>query len=121
VKDIMDDCIFCKIVRGDAPTDLIAESEHAIAFYDRSPIMPVHALVIPRTHIDRLHDATFEDADALVDCLMLTRQVAEITGIAESGYRVATNVGDDAGQVVCHLHFHVIGGGKMGFGVAADE
>ncbi|MDQ3672980.1 MAG: histidine triad nucleotide-binding protein, partial [Gemmatimonadota bacterium] len=112
----MNDCIFCGIVRGEAPTELIAESDHAVAFNDRSPVMPVHVLVIPRRHIDRLHEATAEDADALVDCLLLANRVADMTGIAGSGYRVATNCGDDAGQVVHHLHFHVIGGAKMNFG-----
>lgn len=116
----MDSCIFCRIVRGEAPTELIAESEHAIAFNDRSPVMPVHVLVIPRRHIDRLHEASSSDAAVLVDCLMLARQVAELTGIAESGYRVATNNGGDAGQVVHHLHFHVVGGGKMNFGVESN-
>lgn len=114
------DCIFCKIVRGEAPTELIAESEHAIAFHDRSPVMPIHALVIPRRHIDRLHDVSVEDSDALVDCLMLSKRVADLTGISEGGYRVATNNGDDAGQAVQHLHFHVVGGGKMHFGVESS-
>ena len=114
------DCIFCKIVRGEAPTELVAESDQAIAFHDRSPVMPVHVLVIPRRHIACLHSASADDADALVDCLMLANRVAEITGIAESGYRVATNNGDDANQAVHHLHFHVVGGGKMDFGVEAS-
>ena len=114
------DCIFCKIVRGEVPAELIAENEHAIAFHDRSPVMPVHVLVIPRRHLSRLHAATAQDADALVDCLMLANRVADLTGIAESGFRVATNNGDDANQAVHHLHFHVVGGGKMDVGVESS-
>ena len=113
----MDDCIFCKIVRGEFGTRLIAENEHAIAFDDIEPLAPVHALVVPKTHLATLQDATNADESLLAGCLELASQVAQIRGIDQSGYRVITNSGPDAGQTVFHLHFHVVGGKRLGSGV----
>ena len=113
----MDDCIFCKIVRGEIPSSRIAENERAIAFDDIDPKTPVHMLVIPKAHIPALHDASENDRDLLADCLLLCNQVARSKGIAQSGYRVMTNDGSDGGQEVQHLHFHVLGGRKLKFGV----
>ena len=110
----MDDCIFCKIVRGDFGTAIIAENEHAIAFDDIAPITPVHVLVVPRRHIESIADATTDELDVLASCLLLANEVARIKGVAESGYRAGWNVGPDSGQSVFHLHFHVFGGRRMG-------
>jgi histidine triad (HIT) family protein len=113
----MDDCIFCKIVRGEIPSTRVAVNERAIAFDDISPKAPVHALVAPKQHIAALHDATGSDRDVLADCLLLCNEVAGVKGIADSGYRVIVNDGPDGGQEVAHLHFHVLGGRKLKFEV----
>ena len=113
----MDDCIFCKIVRGEIPSSRVAENDRAIGFDDISPKAPVHTLVIPKEHISALHDASETDRETLADCLLLCNEVARIKGIAESGYRVMTSDGSDGGQEVLHLHFHVLGGRKLKFGV----
>jgi histidine triad (HIT) family protein len=113
----MDDCIFCKIVRGEIPSTRVAENERAIAFDDISPKAPVHVLVAPKQHIAAVHDADAGDRDLLADCLLLCNDVARVKGIAESGYRVIVNDGPDGGQEVAHLHFHVLGGRKLRFEV----
>jgi histidine triad (HIT) family protein len=109
----MDDCIFCKIVRGDFGTTIVAENEYAIAFDDIAPIAPVHILVVPRKHISSLAATTDADAGLLAACMQLCREVAEAKGVATTGYRAGTNVGTDGGQSVFHLHFHVMGGRRM--------
>lgn len=113
----MDDCIFCKIVRGDIPSKRIAETEHAVAFEDLYPNAPVHILVIPKVHIAALGDARAEHADALAHCQLLAVEVADIKGILETGFRVTTNSGPDAGQEIPHLHYHVLGGEPLRKGV----
>jgi histidine triad (HIT) family protein len=113
----MDDCIFCKIVRGEIPSSRVGENDRAIAFDDIDPKAPVHTLVIPKEHIFALHEASQEHRDMLADCLLLCNEVARTKGIAESGYRVMTSDGSDGGQEVFHLHFHVLGGRKLKFGV----
>ena len=113
----MEDCIFCKIVRGEIPSTRVAESQWAIAFEDIAPKAPVHTLVIPKEHIAALHEATDADREMLADCLLLCNEVARIKGVDESGYRVVTSDGPDGGQEVGHLHFHVLGGRKLQFGV----
>jgi len=113
----MDDCIFCKIVRGEIPSTRVAESDRAIAFEDIAPKAPVHTLVIPKEHIAALHEATDVDRDVLADCLLLCNEVARIKGVEVSGFRVMTSDGPDGGQEVAHLHFHVLGGRKLLFGV----
>ena len=113
----MDDCIFCKIVRGEIPSSRVAENERAIAFDDISPKAPVHTLVIPKVHVSALHEASESHREMLADCLLLCNQVARDKGIAESGYRVMTSDGSDGGQEVLHLHFHVLGGRQLKFGV----
>jgi histidine triad (HIT) family protein len=113
----MDDCIFCKIVRGEIPSTRVAENERAIAFDDISPKAPVHVLVIPRQHISALHDATGQQREDLADCLLLCNEAARAKGILERGFQVRTHDGADGGQEVEHLHFHVLGGRKIAFGV----
>lgn len=113
----MEDCVFCKIVRGEIPASRIVENDRAMAFDDIDPKAPVHALVVPKQHISALHDASSADREVLADCLLLCNEVARAKGIAESGYRVITSDGSDGGQEVFHLHFHVLGGRKLGFGV----
>lgn len=105
------DCLFCKIVSGEIPARLVAETEEAVAFRDISPEAPVHLLVIPRRHVDSL-DAADDEAE-LGRLLGLAARVARSEGIAEAGYRVVININDDGGQTVHHLHIHVLGGRRM--------
>jgi histidine triad (HIT) family protein len=108
-------CIFCRIVAGEIPATIVAQSDHGIAFRDLSPQAPVHVLVIPRRHVDSLAEATDTGADVaeLGDLLRLAGEVARVSGVADSGYRVVANTGREGGQTVGHLHFHVLGGRPM--------
>ncbi len=111
-----DSGVFCKIVRGEFGTEFVAESERAVAFEDISPMAPVHVLVVPKQHVPALHD--LDDPALAGELVTLAREVAEKTGVAETGYRVVTNNGEQAGQTVFHLHFHVLGGRKLSTGLA---
>lgn len=107
-------CLFCKIVEGSIPSRKAYEDEHVLAFHDIAPQAPVHILVIPKKHISALNDAQPEDMELLGRLQLAAQCVAREAGIVESGYRVATNNGPDAGQVVFHIHYHVLGGEKLG-------
>jgi len=115
VSDVttVEGCVFCRIVSGDVPADIVHRSEHAVAFRDLNPQAPVHVLVIPRRHVENAATVEHSDADMVADLIVVARQVAEAEGIAASGYRLAFNVGDDATNTVPHLHLHVIGGRPM--------
>jgi histidine triad (HIT) family protein len=106
----MDDCIFCKIVRKEIPADVCYEDEYVIAFKDINPVAPVHILVIPKEHIPSLNEVTPENADLFGRMALAVKQVALEAGVAQSGYRAAINNGKDSGQIVYHVHAHVIGG-----------
>lgn len=112
-----DDCIFCRIARGDFGTEFVAESESVVAFRDLHPQAPTHVLVIPRRHIASLSDLGSDDIALGGELMAVAARVAASEGIAESGYRVLTNTGPNAGQSVFHLHLHVIGGRQLGIGV----
>lgn len=109
------DCLFCRIVADELPADVVARTDGVIAFRDIAPRAPVHVLVVPERHIGSAHALrdNGEDGELLTRCFRLTREVAEVEGIAD-GYRVTTNVGERGGQVVTHLHFHVLGGKQLG-------
>ena len=106
----MNDTVFGKILRGEVSADLVYEDERAIAFRDISPKAPVHVLVIPRKAIVSLSHAMAEDAELLGHLLRVCAKVADAEGLSEGGYRVVTNIGEEGGQSVFHLHFHVLGG-----------
>lgn len=106
------DCIFCRIARGDLGTEFLVEGAEWVAFADLSPQAPTHVLVVPRAHVESLDD--LPEGDLAGRLLHACREVAAATGI-ETGYRVLTNVGRDGGQEVPHLHFHVLGGRRMGW------
>jgi histidine triad (HIT) family protein len=103
------DCVFCKIVAGEIPADVVAESDRSLAFRDLEPQAPTHVLVIPRQHSPTLPELAAEDPTAAADVLVLARQVALDAGLA-AGYRVVLNNGAAAQQSVFHAHAHVIGG-----------
>lgn len=111
------DCIFCKVVRGDFGTEFVAESDGAVAFRDLDPKAPTHVLVVPRRHVSSLMGLGPDDGALAAELLALASDVARREGITESGYRVLTNVGPDAGQTVFHLHFHVLGGHRLKAGL----
>lgn len=106
-------CLFCRIVAGEIPATLLAETPLAVAFRDIAPTAPVHVLVIPRRHVGSLAEVV--DPVELGEVLSLAARVAEQEGLSASGYRVVTNVGADGGQSVGHLHFHVLGGRALGW------
>jgi histidine triad (HIT) family protein len=109
------DCLFCRIVAGDVPAQVVHESEHAVAFRDLNPQAPLHVLVVPRRHVDNAATVSRDDAEITADMLITARRVAEAEGVAESGYRLVFNVGDDGGNTVGHLHLHVLGGRRLGW------
>ncbi len=104
-----DDCIFCRIARGEIPSNKLYEDEDVIAFHDIHPQAPIHFLIIPKTHITSLAHAQPEDAALLGKMLSLTGTLAQKAG-ANNGFRVIINTGHDGGQEVPHLHIHVLGG-----------
>jgi histidine triad (HIT) family protein len=106
-------CLFCNIVSGATPAQIVYENEHVVAFKDIRPVAPTHALVIPRRHIVGVHDATAADAELLGHVVLAARTVAEKLGLAAGGYRLVINQGPDAGQSVFHVHCHVLGGRPM--------
>lgn len=110
----MTDCLFCKMVNKEIPTTIVYEDDDVLAFNDIAPKAPVHVLIIPKKHIESLAAATEEDARILGKLQMVAHKLAEDLGIAESGYRVLTNSGKDSGQVVFHLHYHLVGGKTLG-------
>ncbi|HET7909756.1 MAG TPA: histidine triad nucleotide-binding protein [Nitrospira sp.] len=109
----MSDCLFCKIAQKTIPAKLVYEDDLTLAFDDINPQAPVHTLVIPKTHVAAVQDCRDQHAGLLAPLLMACIQVAKLKGLADSGYRIVTNTGADAGQTVFHLHFHVLGGRHM--------
>jgi histidine triad (HIT) family protein len=110
---VSDDCLFCRIIRGEIPADVVAEGESWLAFRDIQPQAPVHVLVIPRRHVESVDSLDAEDGDLAGELMLAAAEVARIEGIDESGFRAVTNVGERAGQSVFHLHIHVLGGRRM--------
>ena len=104
------DCIFCKIIEGELPSDIVYRDERVIGFRDINPIAPVHVLIIPRKHIPSIRDLTDEDLPLLGHMTVVANQLAEKEGIADTGYRLVINCGEEAGQTVHHIHMHLLGG-----------
>lgn len=107
------DCLFCKIVNGDIPSKKVYEDDTVYAFYDINPMAPVHVLIIPKQHISSVNDVTTENSSVISHIYEVAAKLAKELGISESGYRVVSNCGADAGQTVFHLHFHLLGGKKL--------
>jgi len=104
------DCIFCHIINGSIPSTKVYEDDQSVAFEDTNPKAPVHYLVVPKQHLASLAQTTPEHDQLLGHLLGVVRKVAEDKGISKSGYKVIQNIGRDGGQVVPHVHFHVLGG-----------
>ena len=109
----MENCLFCKIIAGEIPSKKVYEDEYVYAFHDINPNAPVHVLVIPKKHIASIQEVSAENIDAVSRVLQAIPTIAGELGLAENGYRVITNCGEDGGQSVKHLHFHILGGKKL--------
>lgn len=107
----MDDCVFCKIVNGEIPSKKVYEDDKVLAFHDIQPIAPIHILVIPKEHINSLME--LENDELLSHLTKVIKQIAKEQGLDEKGFRLVTNIGEDGGQAVKHLHFHILGGTKL--------
>jgi len=107
-------CIFCRIVAGEVPSDIVYQDEDFLAFRDISPQAPTHVLIIPKTHITSLAQLTEEQQELAGRLIIIARKLAEKEGIAKRGYRLVINCGPEGGQLVPHLHLHLIGGRKLG-------
>lgn len=109
----MDDCIFCKIIKGEIPSNKVYEDEDVLAFKDINPQMPVHIIVIPKKHIKSIANLKVEDEALVGRIFTVINKIAKDLNISEEGFRVISNCGENAGQTVQHLHFHILGGEKM--------
>ena len=110
----MEDCLFCKIIKGEIPSTKAYEDEDILAFNDINPAAPIHILVIPKKHIKSLAHMQKEDEAIVGKIYGVINKIAEEKGFKDNGYRVIVNCGKDAGQEVMHLHFHVLAGAKFG-------
>lgn len=108
-------CIFCRIIAGQAPATILYQDDLATAFCDIHPVAPIHILVVPNKHLASVNDLTVEDEPLMGHLITVARQVAHQQGIDQSGYRLIINTGPDSGQLVFHLHLHLIGGQRMRF------
>lgn len=114
----MNECIFCKIINKEIPAKIVYEDEEFIAFDDINPVAPVHILIIPKKHIVSLNDINNENYLKIGKIFLIINKLVEERKIKEKGYRVVVNCGKDGGQEVGHLHFHLIGGEKLGIKMA---
>ena len=111
----MRDCIFCQLVEGRNRTPLLLEDDVGIAFNDINPQAPTHVLVVPKRHVASAKELGEDDSAFLGHLMGLCQRVTSLTGIREKGYRYVLNTGENGGQTVNHLHFHVLGGRRMGW------
>jgi len=107
------DCVFCKIVAGEIPSEKLFADDQVTAFRDIHPVAPTHVLIVPNRHIPSTNAITAADEALLGHMFTAARQLAEAEGITEEGYRLIINTGQHGGQVVFHLHLHLIGGQRM--------
>ena len=108
----MSDCIFCKIIKGQLPAKIVYQDKNIIAFHDIHPKAPVHVLVIPRKHIKSLQEIEETDKNLMGELLLAVKKVAAKLKIKDSGFKLVINNGEDSGQLVFHLHLHLLGGWK---------
>ena len=108
-----EECIFCRIVAGDIPSDIVYQDKDFFAFKDINPQAPKHIIVIPRAHITSVTELTEKERELIGGLVILAKNLAQQEGIAETGYRLTMNCGHEGGQVVPHLHLHLLGGTKL--------
>jgi len=109
----MSECLFCKIINGEIPSTKVYEDDKILAFKDINPLAPVHVLIIPKIHLDSVHDVKEEHIQLIGYLNSKIGEIAEMLDVDKDGYRVVTNKGDFGGQIVKHLHYHLLGGRKM--------
>jgi len=107
------DCLFCKIINKEIPADLVYEDDKVIAFRDIKPQSPVHILLVPKVHIEKLLDLTEKEKDLVGHLYLVANKIAKQEGIAEEGFRIVANCNPAAGQEIWHIHFHLLGGRKL--------
>ena len=107
------DCIFCKILNGEIPSKKVYEDEFVYAFHDINPMAPVHIIVIPKVHIESADKIDETNSNYVAKIFEAIPKIAKELGISETGYRVITNIGENGGQTVKHIHFHILGGTKL--------
>jgi len=107
------DCVFCRIVAGEIPADIVYQDKALLAFRDINPQAPMHILIIPKSHIASLADITAKHQALMGRIILLARDLAETEGISDGGYRLSVSTGADGGQLVPHVHFHLLGGRKL--------
>jgi len=109
----MNDCIFCKIAKGEISSKKVYEDDKVFVFHDINPEAPVHVLVIPKEHIASANDIDESKSDIIAHIYLVIHKIVRELGIAETGYRIVNNCGEDGGQTVNHLHFHILGGRSL--------
>jgi len=109
----LQNCIFCKIIRKEIPSQVVYEDDRVLAFKDINPIAPVHILIIPKVHLENVLDINESNADLIGHIHLIANGLAHEAGIAEAGFRLVTNCNEEGGQVVFHLHYHLIGGKEL--------
>ena len=110
----MSDCIFCKIINKEIPSKIVYEDDDILAFEDINPLAKIHILLIPKKHIETAADLQEEDAAVIGKIFLVAKKIAEEKGMAEEGYRIVNNCKEFGGQEVFHIHFHLLGGEKLG-------
>ena len=108
------DCVFCSIINKVGAADIVFEDDEIIAFRDIAPQAPVHILVVPKKHVEKISDLSEEDMPLIGNIVNRARVLAKEQGISKSGYRLVFNCGDEGGQIIDHIHLHLIGGKKLG-------
>lgn len=111
--EIMQDCIFCKIIKGEIPCQKVYEDDMVLSFKDIEPAAPSHVLIIPKKHISSLNDVTEEDSKIIAHVFMAAKKIVKELGIDKDGYRIVSNCGENGGQSVPHVHFHLLGGRSL--------
>lgn len=106
----MSDCLFCKIIAGNIPSEKVYEDEHVYAFRDINPVAPLHVLIIPKTHIAMINDIEPKDAETIGGLFVAAKSIAAEGGYDQHGYRTVMNCGESAGQTVFHVHLHLLAG-----------
>ncbi|MBR0350956.1 MAG: histidine triad nucleotide-binding protein [Clostridia bacterium] len=109
----MEDCLFCKIIKGEIPCNKVYEDEDVLAFYDIKPVAKIHILVIPKKHIPSIAHMQKEDEALIGKIYSVINKIAEEQGFKENGFKVIVNCGEDGGQEVMHLHFHILAGENL--------
>ncbi len=109
----MTDCLFCKLINREIPADIVFESDTVFAFNDIEPEAPHHVLIVPKKHIPTLNDLTAEDSGIISELILAAARIARELKIDDSGYRILCNCNEDGGQLIFHLHLHLLGGRRM--------